>query len=55
MAYLGGVVKSDVVCHLPYGSFGTEISMGTFVFKFELLEAQCQVKLGQILKFKNCF
>ena len=55
MAYLRGVAKSGVVCHLPYGSFGTEISMGTFVFRFELLEAQCQVKLGLILKFKNFF
>ena len=38
----------NVVRHMFYGSFGTQNSMMTFIFKFDLRKGQFRVKLDQI-------
>ena len=37
------------------GSFGTQNAMVTFIFIFDPRKGQCQVKLGQISRFKTGF
>ena len=36
-----------------YGSLGTQNSMVTFIFKFDIRKSHFQVKIDQISKFKN--
>ena len=43
----------NVVRHMFYGSFGTQNSMVTFIFKFDLRKSHFHVKLDQISNFKN--